>query len=215
MTVKVELTRLEGAIIEGEDDEAGDLARAAINAGASAIDILDSMKTALTAAGAKLAKREYFIADLIMCAEAAKQAMNVVLPDLEKTDAKYLGTVVIGVVRGDVHDIGKNLVAAFLRGAGFKVIDLGSDVYPEKFVDAVRQHKPDIIGASAYSTSTADIEFPQIGKALEDAGVRGQVKYVLGGAGAYRDMIIQYEADGFGRDASDAVLECKRLLGLI
>jgi methylmalonyl-CoA mutase cobalamin-binding domain/chain len=213
MTVKVELTRLEGAIIEGEDDEAGDLAKTAMSAGASPLDVLDAMKSALTAAGDKLEKREYFIADLIMCAEAAKKAMAVVLPDLEEAGAKYLGTVVLGVVRGDVHDIGKNLVAAFLRGAGFKVIDLGQDVSPEAFTAAVKEHKPDILGCSAYSTSTADIEFPQIEKALRDAGIRADVNYILGGAGAYRDMIVQYDADGFGRDAADAVIECKRLVG--
>jgi len=210
MTVKVELTRLEGAIIEGEDDEAGDLAKAAVAAGASATDVLDAMKTALAAAGEKLEKREYFIADLIMCAEAAKNAMAVVTPQLEAAGAEYLGTVALGVVRGDVHDIGKNLVAAYLTGAGFKVIDLGQDVYPEKFAEAAKT--ADIVGASAYSTSTADTEFPQIEKALTDAGVRDKVKLILGGAGAYRDMVILYNADGFGRDAFDAVVECKALL---
>jgi 5-methyltetrahydrofolate--homocysteine methyltransferase len=210
MSASVEITRLEGAIIEGEDDEAGDLAKAAIAAGASATDVLDAMKTALAAAGDKLEKREYFIADLIMCAEAAKNAMAVVTPQLEAAGAEYLGTVALGVVRGDVHDIGKNLVAAYLRGAGFKVIDLGQDVYPEKFAEAAKN--ADIVGASAYSTSTADTEFPQIEQALKDAGVRDKVKFVLGGAGAYRDMVIQYDADGFGRDAFDAVVECKALM---
>jgi 5-methyltetrahydrofolate--homocysteine methyltransferase len=210
MSASVELTRLEGAIIEGEDDEAGDLAKAAVAAGASATDVLEAMKTALAAAGDKLEKREYFIADLIMCAEAAKNAMAVVTPQLEAAGTEYIGTVALGVVRGDVHDIGKNLVAAYLRGAGFKVIDLGQDVYPEKFAEAAKN--ADIVGASAYSTSTADTEFPQIEQALKDAGIRDKVKFVLGGAGAYRDMVIQYDADGFGRDAFDAVIECKALM---
>ncbi|WP_287589006.1 B12-binding domain-containing protein [Candidatus Borrarchaeum sp.] len=210
------LKDLENAILEGEDDDAEALTKRAVNEGAKPMEVIDAMKNGLTVAGKRLEQKEYFIADLMMVGEAAKKSLNIVLPELEKSgNADFIATIVLGVVRGDVHDIGKNLVGAFLRGAGFKVIDLGSDVYPEKFVEAIKKYNPELIGASAYSTSTADIELPAIEKALTEAGVRDKVKYIIGGAGAYRDMLIQYNADGFGRDAADAVRECKRLIGAV
>ncbi len=211
MTSK-ELGELKKAVLEGEDDEAEQLAKKLVAEKASVGDILGALQSGLLEAGKKLEKKEYFVADLSMSGEAAKRVMEMILPQIEKQSAKFVGTYVIGSARSDVHDIGKNLVAAYLRGSGFKVVDLGVDVSVEKFVETAKKNGAQIVGVSAYNTSVADVQFPMLKKAFVDAGMRDDVKLMLGGAGAYRDMIIQYGFDGFGRDAVDAVAESKKLL---
>jgi len=206
------LKKLRTAILEGEDDEAEMLAKDLLAEKKSVKDILDAMQKGLAEAGKKLENKEYFVADLSMSGEAAKKVMDVLLPEIEKQKTKFIGTYVIGSGKSDVHDIGKNLVGAYLRGSGFRVIDLGVDVDAKKFLEAAKKNKAQIVGISAYNTSVADNQFPIVKKAFVDAGLRDNVKLMLGGAGAYRDMIIQYGFDGFGRDAVDAVRESKKLL---
>jgi 5-methyltetrahydrofolate--homocysteine methyltransferase len=206
------LGKLKDAILEGEDEEAEELAKRLLAEKATVEDILGAMQDGLLESGKKLEKKEYFVADLSMSGEAAKKVMDVLLPQIEKQKAKFKGTYVIGSARSDVHDIGKNLVTAYLRGAGFKVIDLGVDVSAEKFVETAKKYGAQIIGVSAYNTSVADVQFPLLKKAFIDEELRDKVKLMLGGAGAYRDMVIQYGFDGFGRDALDAVAESKKML---
>jgi len=207
-----DLEKLSNAIMTGEDDEAEGLTRNLITEKTSVEEILKAMKAGLAEAGKKLETREYFVADLAMSGMAAKKTMDLIVPILEKEKIAFKGTCVIGSARSDVHDIGKNLVAAYLRGAGLRVIDLGVDVYPEKFVEATKKNNAQIMGVSCYNTSVADTQLSLLRDAFIDANYRDKVKLMVGGAGAYRDMILQYSFDGFGRDAYDAVMQAERLL---
>jgi 5-methyltetrahydrofolate--homocysteine methyltransferase len=133
-------------------------------------------------------------------------------PLLLEADIKTLGTVVVGTVAGDLHDIGKNLVGMMLEGSGFEVVDLGTDVGPQQFVDAVREHEPQVIGMSALLTTT----MPSMGatiEALKEAGLRGDVKVMIGGAPITQDFADKIGADGFAPDASSASRKTKELVG--
>jgi 5-methyltetrahydrofolate--homocysteine methyltransferase len=138
--------------------------------------------------------------------------MRLLRPRLTSANIQSLGKVVVGTVAGDLHDIGKNLVAMMLEGSGFEVVDLGTDVTPQKFVDAVKQHAPQVIGMSALLTTT----MPSMGatiEALKEAGLREQVKVMIGGAPITQDFADKIGADGFAPDASSASRKAKTLLG--
>jgi 5-methyltetrahydrofolate--homocysteine methyltransferase len=137
--------------------------------------------------------------------------MDVLKPLFIKYDVKKIGKIALGTVSGDLHNIGKNLVAVMMEGAGFEVIDLGVDVSPEKFVKAVREHEPKFIGMSALLTTTM-LSMPKVIEALKDAGLRAKVKVLIGGAPVSRDFAEEIGADGYADDAKSAVDLAKELM---
>ena len=154
--------------------------------------------------GEKFAAQEYFIPDMLASAEAVGEVMDLLRPHMEKADIQVKGKVIVGTVKGDLHDIGKNIVATLLKGAGYEVIDLGIDVSPEKIVEAVKEYHPNILGLSALLTSTMQMMRETIGK-LEDGGVRDQIKVVVGGAPVSGEFAQEIGADGYGRDGFEAI----------
>jgi len=158
------------------------LTAAPLDSGAKPQDIItQGLQAAMGVVGERFSSGEYFLPDMLMAARAMTNAMEVLKPLIAKTGMITLGRVVLGTVKGDMHDIGKNMVAMFLKGTGFEIIDLGVDVPDEKSVEAVREIKPDILGLSALLTTT----MPSLGtviKALEAAGLRSDVKVIVGGA---------------------------------
>jgi 5-methyltetrahydrofolate--homocysteine methyltransferase len=156
---------------------------------------------------------EYYVPEMLIAARAMQAGLAILKPHLAEANIKAVGKVAIGTVKGDLHDIGKNLVAMMLEGAGFEIIDLGTDVSPERFVQAVRDDAVDIIGLSALLTTTMPSMATTI-KALEDAGLRDQVRVIIGGAPVTDAYAKQVGADGFSPDASRAVTLAKSLLNV-
>jgi len=188
--------------------------KAALEAGVSAPDILhQAYIPAMTEVGRLFEAGEKFVPEMLIAARAMQKGLEILKPLLVEAGAKTLGKVVIGTVAGDLHDIGKNLVAMMLEGAGFQIIDLGTDVSPEQFVAAVRQHEPELMGMSALLTTTmASIGATIV--ALREAGVRDKVKVMVGGAPLPLDFADQVGADGFAADAGSASRIAKNLLGV-
>ena len=156
---------------------------------------------------------EKFVPEMLISARAMQEGLKVLTPLLVAADVKPVGKVVMGTVKGDLHDIGKNLVAMMLEGAGFEVIDLGINVPAERFVQAVRELEPDAVGLSAFLTTTA-LEFGTTIDAIRDAGLRDRVKILIGGAPVDQALVDRVGADGFAPDASSAVRVTKSVLGL-
>jgi len=155
---------------------------------------------------------EKFVPEMLISARAMQTAVNLLKPHLALADVRVVGKVVIGTVAGDLHDIGKNLVAMMLEGSGFEIVDLGTDVSPQAFVEAVRQHEPHLIGMSALLTTTMTSISETI-KALQEAGLRDQVKVIIGGAPITQDFATKVGADGFAPDAGSATRVAKALVG--
>ncbi len=193
------------------------LVREALARGASPNDVIErALRPAMEEAGRRFEKGEFFLAELVVAGDLFKEVMDEILvPEIRKQggSARTLGTVVIGTVRGDLHDIGKSIVATMLRAAGFNVIDLGVDVPPEKFVEAAIQHKADIVAMSALLTTTM-LEMKNVIEALKRAGIRDKVKVIVGGAAVTEEFARSIGADGYGEDAVKAVKISKQLLGI-
>lgn len=203
------LNKIKDAIVNLDIDNIQRLCMEALEAGLSAYDIvMKGMSKGMEIVGEKYERNEYFLAELIMAGEVMKEGMKVLEPHLKSGEVKKIGKVVIGTVRGDLHDIGKNIVATLLTAAGFDVIDLGVDVPPEKFVEAVRENNPDIVGMSALLTTTM-IEMENVIKALKDAGLRDKVKVIVGGAPITKEFADKIGADAAARDAVEGVNICK------
>ena len=185
----------------------------ALNAGLSPDLILkEGLVAAMGEVGRLFEIGEYYVPEMLIAARAMQAGLKLLRPGLAETGVKATGRVIIGTVSGDLHDIGKNLVGMMLEGAGFEVIDLGTDIKPEAFVNAVRQHKPDIVAMSALLTTTMPNMEATI-KALEEAGLRKQVKVIIGGAPITEEYANKIGADGFGYDASLAVRTARSLVG--
>ena len=167
---------------------------------------------AMAEVGALFEEGEKFVPEMLISARAMAAAMTILRPLLVEAGVKNVGKVVLGTVHGDLHDIGKNLVGMMLEGAGFEVVDLGTDVPPQKFVDAVKEHQPDIVGMSALLTTTTK-SMPATITALTEAGLRDQVKILIGGAPITDEFAKKIGADGFAADAGSAAREAKALLG--
>ena len=195
---------LKSALINGLEDDVVRLTKEALDTGNSPVEILnDSLSAGMAVVGDYFQQREFFLPDVLLAARAMKAAMTVLKPLLEGTTVESKGTVVIGTVKGDVHDIGKNLVGIMLRGAGFEVIDVGNDASVAQFVDAVRESEATVVGLSALLTTT----MPQMGEivtALQDAGLEG-VKTMVGGAPVTDRYAESIGADAYGSDAVKAM----------
>jgi methylmalonyl-CoA mutase cobalamin-binding domain/chain len=173
--------------------------------------LFDALIPSLEEVGARFERGDFFVPEMLIAGRAMAGALEVLRPLLAETGAATLGTFVMGTVKGDVHDIGKNLVNIMLEGAGFHVIDLGVQVSPEKFIDAIREHKPDIVGFSAFLTTTMPMFKANI-NALQKAGLRDQVAVMVGGAPVTQEYADVVGADGYAADASAAVKKAKELL---
>jgi 5-methyltetrahydrofolate--homocysteine methyltransferase len=208
-----DLHQLYSAILNGEEKLAFQLAEQALSQGESPADLISRwMIPAMDEVGRLFEAQEYFIPELLLAGRAMKAALEPLRPLLAASGAQPTGRVVIGTVKGDLHDIGKNLVASMLEGAGFEVFDLGIDVPAEKFVEAVRTRNPDIVALSALLSVTMP-EMKKTIDALNLAGIRGQVKILVGGAPVTRDYAESVGADGYGDNASSAVTLARSLLG--
>ena len=208
-----ELTKLYEAVINGDNKAAAAITREALAAGADPLALVnEQMIPAMAEVGRRFECEEYFVPELLLAARAMKASLELIRPLLAERGAEPLGRVVIGTVKGDLHDIGKNLVASMLEGGGFEVIDLGADVAPEKFVDAVFERKADIVALSALLTVTMPSMKTTI-EALRAAGVRERVKVLIGGAPVTEEYATQIGADGYGANAATAVPLARRVLG--
>lgn len=198
-------------IVEGDNNSVQQHVKDALTAGTDAALILnEAMIPGMAEVGRLFEEGEYFVPEMLISARAMKSAMAILKPYLQKENVKYAGTVVIGTVKGDLHDIGKNLVGLMLEGAGFQVVDLGSDVTPEKYVAAARESKANIVAMSALLTTTM-VNMKATITALEEAGLRGTVKVMIGGAPVTENYAKQIGADGYATDASRAVAVARSL----
>ncbi len=202
------------SVLEGQASAAQAGVNAALAAGVPAETILkDGLIAAMTEVGRLFEENEYFVPEMLVAARAMQSGLALLKPLLAAGGTTPGGRVVIGTVKGDLHDIGKNLVGMMLEGAGFEVVDLGTDVSAEKFVTAVKQHGAQVIGMSALLTTTMPGMATTI-KALEEAGLRGQVKVMIGGAPLTDEFAKRIGADGYSPDASAAVRLAKSLTGM-
>ena len=173
--------------------------------------LYDALIPSLEEVGARFERGDFFVPEMLIAARAMQGALDILRPLLAETGAKPIGTVVIGTVKGDVHDIGKNLVNIMLEGAGFTVHDLGVNVAPEKFVEQVQLHEPDIVGFSAFLTTTMPMFKANI-NALVKASLRDRVIVMVGGAPVTQEYADAVGADGYAADASTAVRMAKDLI---
>ena len=188
------------------------LTEAGLEAGMDPETLLyDALIPSLEEVGARFERGDFFVPEMLIAARAMQGALDILRPLLAETGAKPIGTFVMGTVKGDVHDIGKNLVNIMLEGAGFTVYDLGVNVPPEKFVEQVEEHKPDIVGFSAFLTTTMPMFKANI-NALEKAGLRDKVIVMVGGAPVTKEYADVVGADGYAADASTAVRLAKELI---
>jgi corrinoid protein of di/trimethylamine methyltransferase len=209
----MDLKPLYTAILEGDAPTAKSMAEQAVAEGVEAQSLLSEyMIPAMDEVGRLFEENEYFVPELLISARAMKAALEVLRPQLAGSGVKPVGKVVIGTVRGDLHDIGKNLVAAMLEGGGFEVIDLGVDVPPEKFIDAVKEKGAQVIAMSALLTTTMPGMKTTI-EAINEAGMKGQVKVMIGGAPVTQTYADSIGADGFSDNASGAVRVARTLVG--
>ena len=173
--------------------------------------LYEALIPALEEVGARFERGDFFVPEMLIAGKAMAGALVILRPLLAETGAETIGKIVMGTVKGDVHDIGKNLVNIMFEGAGFEVIDLGVQVAPEKFIDAIKAHQPDIVGFSAFLTTTMPMFKANI-NALQKAGLRDQVIVMVGGAPVTQEYADVVGADGYASDASAAVAKAKELL---
>ena len=173
--------------------------------------LFDALIPSLEEVGARFERGDYFVPEMLIAGKAMSGALNVLRPLLAETGAESIGTFLMGTVKGDVHDIGKNLVNIMLEGAGFNVIDLGVQTPPEKFIAGIREHKPDIVGMSAFLTTTMPMFKVNIHE-ITKAGLRDEVIIMVGGAPVTQEYADAVGADGYAADASTAVRLAKALI---
>jgi corrinoid protein of di/trimethylamine methyltransferase len=204
------------AIIDGDPARATQLAEEALAAGVAPLDAIEEgFVPGLSWVGEQFGAGELFLPDMMLAARAMQQAVAVLEPEMQRQSMAraVAGRVVIGTVRGDIHEIGKNLVGMMLSTSGFEVHDLGVDVAPERFVEAAREHNADIVGVSALLTTTMAGQRTVV-EALASAGLRPRVKVMVGGAPASQQWATEIGADGYSEDAIGAVALARQLLGV-
>jgi 5-methyltetrahydrofolate--homocysteine methyltransferase len=209
-----DLKELYDAILTGNARKAEAVTKAALEANTDPSELLGKyMIPAMDEVGKRFECNEYFVPELLIAARAMKTALQLLTPKLAAAGAKAVGRVVIGTVQGDLHDIGKNLVASMLEGGGFEVVDLGVDVPPQKFVEAAKEQEGTIVGLSALLTTTMT-QMKAVIEGLKAAGVRNQVRVIIGGAPITQQYADEIGADGYSDNASGAVGMARKLVGL-
>ncbi len=208
------LGKMAESLIAGKVDEVSELTQQALDANITSKDILEKgLLAGMDVVGKRFKANEMFIPEVLRCAKCMHGAMEILRPLLAETGVETAGTFVIGTVKGDLHDIGKNLVGMMFEGAGFKVVDLGIDLAPATFVEAIKEHNANLFGMSALLTTT----MPKMGEtinAIKEAGIRDQVKIMIGGAPVTREFAKEIGADAYASNAASAVDTGKELLGL-
>jgi 5-methyltetrahydrofolate--homocysteine methyltransferase len=196
----------------GNAPEVKDLTNRGVEDGLEPESMLyDALIPSLEEVGARFERGDFFVPEMLIAARAMQGALDILRPLLAETGAQTVGTYVMGTVKGDVHDIGKNLVNIMLEGAGFTVHDLGVNVAPEKFIEAINEHNPEIVGFSAFLTTTMPMFKANI-NALEKAGIRDNVIVMVGGAPVTQEYADAVGADAYAADASTAVRIAKDLI---
>jgi len=204
--------RLSTAILEGDAEKAPKLVEKGLAEGLVPKDILDNgLVPGMNEVGVRFKAGDMFVPEVLMSADAMQASLLVLRPELVASGAKLIGKIVMGTVKGDLHDIGKNLVGMMCEGAGFEVKDIGKDVEPQGFVDAVKEFEPDVLGMSALLTTTMRTMESTI-KVLEEAGLRDKVKIMIGGAPVTQAFADQIGADGYASNAASAADLAKRLV---
>ncbi|MFB0559955.1 MAG: B12-binding domain-containing protein [Candidatus Lokiarchaeia archaeon] len=204
------LRRLRDSVVNLDIEGVKQACKDALDAGISPIKaVTEGMGKGMDIVGQKYEAKEYFLAELIMSGEVMKEGMKILEPHLKDAEIKRLGRIVVGTVKGDLHDIGKNIFATLLVAAGFDVIDLGVNVTAEQFVEAVRENKPSILGLSALLTVTMQ-ELGNIIEELEKADLRSQIKIIVGGAPLTEEYAKKIGADTYAPDAVAGVNMCKK-----
>ena len=207
-----DLEKLYAAVLEGDAKTSAAITKQALDEGVEPLALVtNTMVPAMDEAGRRFEAEEYFVPELLLAARAMKAAMALIRPLLVASGAKSAGRVAVGTVKGDLHDIGKNLVASMLEGGGFEVLDLGADVSPEKFIEAVKEKGAQVVCLSALLTVTMPAMKTTI-EALKTAGVRGSVKVLVGGAPVTAQYANEIGADGYGENANSAVALTRKLL---
>jgi len=205
------IAKISEAVLGGRKAEVESLVRESLESGTKPETILaEGLIAAMSEVGARFERGEFYVPEMLIAARAMQAGLALLKPHLTGGAAQMAGKVVIGTVKGDLHDIGKNLVAMMLEGAGFEIVDLGTDVPAEEFAAAVREHKPKLVGMSALLTTTMRNMKAAI-EAIEDIGLRDQVKVIVGGAPLTDAFAKEIGADGYAPDASRAVALAKRL----
>jgi 5-methyltetrahydrofolate--homocysteine methyltransferase len=206
-----DLSKLNDAILDGDEKLAIQLTREALAESIDPITLISQwMIPAMDEVGRRFEAQEFFIPEMLMAGRAMKSALEILRPVLAASGAQPTGRVVLGTVKGDLHDIGKNMVGSMLEGAGFEVLDVGIDVAAEKFVDSVKSKNPHILALSALLTNTMP-EMKNVIDALIKAGIREQVKVLIGGAPVTQDYADKIGADGYSENASSAVTVARSL----
>jgi len=207
------LDQIGQSLMAGQAAKVKELVQQAVNEKVPVGDILSKgLINAMSVIGAKFKKNEVYIPEVLIAARAMKSGMEILKPLLAKAGVKSTGKFMIGTTKGDLHDIGKNLVAMMMEGAGYEVIDLGIDVPPEKFVEAIKEKQPDVVGISALLTTTMPAMKTTI-DAIAAAGLKNKVKIIIGGAPITQNYADEIKADGYAADAASAVDIAKKLLG--
>lgn len=208
------IARAKEAITEFDDEIAAEVAEEALAAGIDPVELIEKGFTAgMQEVGQQFEQGKLFLPHVLAAAEAMNAGIEVIKPEMEKrkSQTKNLGTVVIGTIEGDIHSIGKDIVASMLNISGFKVVDLGRDVPIKKYVEAVKEYKPQVVASSALMTTTMVYQI-QIEEQLKEAGVRDSVKTMVGGAPVTQDWADKIGADIYGESANDAVSKVKAAL---
>jgi 5-methyltetrahydrofolate--homocysteine methyltransferase len=207
------LQKIASSLYNGEDQEVAELVQKALSQGLAPTEVLQGgLIAGMDEVGRDFKAGDLFVPEVLIAARAMHAGMGILRPLLTEADAPSAGKFVIGTVKGDLHDIGKNLVKMMLEGAGFETVDLGTDVEPQAFVKAVREHKPRFVGMSALLTTTM-VQMKTTVDALEEAGLRSSVKIMIGGAPVTDAFAKQIGADAYAADAASAVDVARGLAG--
>lgn len=205
---------LSTAILEGDSETTSEMTQKGLDDGIAAQDLLNNgLIVGMDEVGVRFKRGDMFVPEVLMSAEAMSEAMKILRPILADSDTKMAGKILMGTVEGDLHDIGKNLVSMMCEGSGFEIINIGFDAPPEKFIDGIKEHQPDIVGMSAMLTTTMRAMGHTI-KAIEEAGLRDQVKVMVGGAPVDQEFADRIGADGYGANAPSSADLAKQLVGL-
>ncbi len=208
----MDLNQLSQSVIEGNAGEVERLTKEFLSGGIEPKDVLNSgLISAMNVVGRKFKDGEYFLPEVLLSARAMKVGMEILKPELSRTGVEPVGKVVIGTVKGDLHDIGKNIVASMLEGAGFQVIDLGVDVSADKFINAVRENSANILGMSALLTTTM-VSMKDVIQSLQENNLRDSVEVIVGGAPLSEKYAKDIGADGYAPDATSAATLCKEIV---
>ena len=212
MNVDDLMTQLYDRTLVGDKPAVVELTQQGLDAGIGPEKMLfEALIPALEEVGARFERGDFFVPEMLIAGRAMQGALDILRPLLAATGAETIGTFLMGTVKGDVHDIGKNLVDIMLEGAGFNVIDLGVQIAPETFIEAIKEHKPDVVGFSAFLTTTMPMFKVNI-EAIQKAGLRDDVIILVGGAPVTQEYADAVGADGYSADAAGATRKAKDLL---